>query len=110
MDNLRTLTESFVTRLAIVVEQETIARARATVESALGIRRPGRPAKVLSLTLSGRPRKKPPKQLCPVTACKNPAAPVYGMVCAQHKNLPKAKIKKYRALRRAKKEKAKKAA
>ena len=34
------------------------------------------------------------------------AAPVYGMVCAQHKDVPKAKIKKYREARRAKKAKA----
>ena len=48
-----------------------------------------------------------PKQLCPVPGCNNPAAPVFGMVCAQHKDVPKAKIKEYRAARRAAKAKAK---
>jgi hypothetical protein len=44
-----------------------------------------------------RPR---PKQLCPVPGCKNPAAPIFGMVCADHKDVPKAKIKEYREKRR----------
>jgi hypothetical protein len=42
-----------------------------------------------------------------VPGCKNRAAPVFGMVCRDHKDVPKAKIKKYRAERRAEKEKAK---
>ena len=54
-------------------------------------------------TLGKKPRRKGPKQLCPVPGCKNPAAPVFGMVCAKHKDIPKAQIKKYREARRAKK-------
>jgi hypothetical protein len=54
-----------------------------------------------------KPRKKAPKQLCPVPGCKNPAAPIFGMVCAKHKDLPKLKIKQYREARRAKQAKAK---
>ncbi len=110
MDNVRSLIEEFATRLAAVVEQETIARARTSVESAFGVRGPGRPAKLAGLTLSGRPRRKGPRQLCPVPGCKNPAAPVFGMVCAKHKDVPKTKIKRYREQRRAKKEKAQKTA
>jgi len=45
-------------------------------------------------------RKKPPKQICPVPGCKNVAAPIFGMVCKDHKNVAKAKIKKYREERR----------
>jgi hypothetical protein len=41
------------------------------------------------------------KQLCPVPNCKNPAAPVFGMVCAKHKGVPKAKIAGYRKARAA---------
>jgi len=52
---------------------------------------------------SKRKRRKPPIQLCPVPRCKNRAAPVFGMVCAAHKGLPKSKIRKYREARRAKK-------
>ena len=48
-----------------------------------------------------QPRKKRAKQLCPVPGCKNPAAPVFGMVCSKHKDIPKAKIKEYREARRA---------
>jgi hypothetical protein len=35
-----------------------------------------------------------------VPGCTSPAAPVFGMVCKQHKNVAKAKIKKYREARR----------
>jgi len=45
-------------------------------------------------------RKKPPRQLCPVPGCKNVAAPIFGMVCKDHKNVAKSKIKKYREQRR----------
>jgi len=41
------------------------------------------------------------KQICPVPGCKNVAAPVFGMVCKDHKNVAKSKIKKYREERRA---------
>jgi hypothetical protein len=40
------------------------------------------------------------KQLTPVPGCNNPAAPVFGMVCKDHKDVPKATIKKYREARR----------
>jgi hypothetical protein len=52
-----------------------------------------------------KPRRKGPIQLCPVPGCKGRAAPVFGMVCAAHKSVPKAKIKAYREARRAKKAK-----
>jgi hypothetical protein len=38
-----------------------------------------------------------------VPGCKNAAAPVFGMVCAKHKDVAKSKIRKYREARRAKK-------
>jgi hypothetical protein len=38
-----------------------------------------------------------------VPYCRNAAAPVFGMVCAKHKDVPKATIKKYREARKAKK-------
>ena len=46
-------------------------------------------------------RRKGPRPLCPVPGCKNPAAPVLRMVCANHKGIDE--IKKYREQRRAKK-------
>src|SRR5262249_41704221 len=101
-----------------LIEQDTITRAREAVLSAFGGRapaglsfrggrdrtdglavgRPGRPP--------GRKRRKGPIQLCPVPGCTNRAAPVFGMVCSKPKDIPKAKIKKYREQRRAQKLKA----
>jgi hypothetical protein len=66
------------------------------------MRRPGRPPKALAVTVSTKRRKKLPRQLCPVPGCKNPAAPIFGMVCAKHKDVSKTEIKKYREARRAK--------
>jgi hypothetical protein len=48
----------------------------------------------------GKPRRKAPKQLCPVPRCKGLAAPIFGMVCTRHKDVPKTKIRKYREARR----------
>lgn len=103
MSDIRSLVEDFTNQLTALVEGQALDRARAAVESALGVRRPGRPAKVASIAMEMKARKKPPKQFCPVPGCKNPAAPVFGMVCAKHKDVAKAKIKKYREARKAKK-------
>jgi len=103
----------FVEQLSTAVEEEALGRARNAVLSAVGgaprvARGPGRPpgSGRGPGRPPGRPRKKPPIQYCPVPGCKNRAAPVFGMVCSEHKNLPKAQIKKYRAQRRAEKDKA----
>ena len=73
-------------------------------------RRRGRPPKNPPLfpgAVSLAPTKPRAKQLCPVPGCANPAAPVFGMVCAEHKDVSKTLIKKYRADRRASKDGAK---
>lgn len=103
--DIRTLVNEFTSQLSSLIEGQAMDRARAAIESALGGDAPrrGRLPKAVTLTSSGKPRKKSPRQLCPVPGCKNPAAPVFGMVCAKHKDVPKAKIKKYREARRAKK-------
>jgi hypothetical protein len=115
MNNVRSLIEDFANQLAALVESQALDQARAAIESALGVRRPGRPPKATPLTLAAglrtppgkiikkKARKKPPKQFCPVPGCKNVAAPVFGMVCAEHKDVAKAKIKQYREARKAKK-------
>lgn len=113
---IRTLIEDFANKLSSLMEGQAFDRARLAVESALGVSKPrrGRPPKnavtaTAPLAVVGRKkRKKGPKQLCPVPGCKNPAAPVFGMVCSKHKDLPKAQIKKFREARRAKKQSAKK--
>ena len=113
---IQSLIEDFTNHLSTLLERQVIERARSVVESALGgsaPRRPGRPPKIGNIgkigggfAAVGKRRKKGPKQLCPVPVCKNPAAPVFGMVCSKHKDVPKAQIKKYREARRAKKTKA----
>jgi hypothetical protein len=105
------IVSQFVEQLTSALEAEALDRAREAVLSAVGggaRRGPGRPAGSRGPGRPpGRPRKKPPIQYCPVPGCKNRAAPVFGMVCSEHKNLPKSKIKKFRADRRAEKAKAK---
>ncbi len=125
---IRLIVGDFVGQLSTLIEQDAVARARAAIMSAFsggeaphltpnGKRRgrpPGsgrRPAGAV-LALAGvvgrkRPRKKAPIQLCPVPGCTNRAAPVFGMVCSKHKDLPKAEIRKFREARRAKLDKAK---
>jgi len=103
MSDIRSLVETFTNQLAALVEGQALDQARAAVESAFGARRPGRPAKISPIAIGAKPRKKAPKQFCPVPGCKNPAAPVFGMVCAKHKDVAKTKIKKYREARKAKK-------
>jgi hypothetical protein len=100
------IVQDFVSRLSSLIEQDALVRARTAVLSAFGVasdgrRGPGRPPGPAAT--GHRQRRKGPIQLCPVPGCTNRAAPVFGMVCAKHKDLPKATIKKYREQRRAKK-------
>src|SRR3954466_7805762 len=108
--NIQTLVADFAKRLAAMVETEVLERARTAMASAFGEKGPGRPGAASSNVLpvlAKKSRKKAPLQLCPVPGCKNPAAPVFGMVCAKHKDVAKSKIRKYREARKAKKEKRK---
>ena len=110
--SIAAIVSQFVDQLSGALEEEALNRAREAVLSAVGggtRRGPGRPAGPQRGPgrPPGRPRKKPPIQYCPVPGCTNRAAPVFGMLCSEHKGLPKAKVKKYRADRRAEREKAK---
>jgi hypothetical protein len=112
--NLQSLVEDFVKQIVSTVESATAQRVQSAVMTALGSggglpRRRGRPPKNPPLLAANffAPARKRPKQLCPVPGCNNPAAPVFGMVCAKHKDVPKAQIKKYRENRRAAKAKGK---
>ena len=103
--------EEFTQRLHTLIEGHAMDRARAAVLNAFGAvpkRGSGRPPKnVIAATATAiKARKKPLGQLCPVPGCKNPAARIFGMVCAKHKDVAKSKIKKYREARKAKKAKA----
>jgi hypothetical protein len=116
MPTIRSIVDDFVKQLNTLIEVQVVTRAREAVASALGGARgkrgPGRPPKLVSLALASaslaratKRRKKAPPQLCPVPGCKNRAAPIFGMVCSDHKDVAKAKIKAYREARRAKKTK-----
>jgi hypothetical protein len=121
MSNIQSIVDDFANQLSALIETQVLARARVAVAAALGgtpaKRGPGRPPKLALLAASSlaaaspgkkKARKKGPPQLCPVPGCKNKAAPIFGMVCAAHKDVPKAKIKEYREARRAKKNQTKK--
>jgi hypothetical protein len=114
--DIRSLVQNFVTNLVTAVEQSTTQRIQAALMSgvngaALVRRGPGRPPKnplfaaPPALAPVRAPGKRRAKQLCPVPGCKNPAAPVFGMVCAKHKDISKAKIKEYRDARKKAKDK-----
>jgi hypothetical protein len=106
--DIQDLVEQFVDRLSSLIEQDTVSRARDAVLTAFGGQAPAGLARGAGkLAGSGRQRRKGPIQLCPVPGCSNRAAPVFGMVCSKHKDLPKADIKKYREQRRAEKAKGK---
>ncbi len=107
---INALVGAFVNQIVSVVEQSFTARVLHSFGGNVMRRGPGRPRndgsglKPLPINPFHAPvmmRKKAPKQLCPVPGCKNPAAPVFGMVCAKHKDIPKAKIKAFREKRRA---------
>jgi len=124
---IRDIVGQFVGQLSALIEQDAVSRARETILSAFGGeagagvvwgnvggkrgrgRPPGRPRGATVLALAGaiRKRRKAPIQLCPVPGCANRAAPVFGMVCAKHKDLPKMEIRKYREARRARRNKDK---
>jgi hypothetical protein len=107
MTSIKALASEFANRLHDLLHADATERARAAVMDAFGAtpKRRGRPPKASTgVALSSKKkRRKGPLQLCPVPGCKNPAAPVFGMVCAKHKDVAKGKIKKYREARKAKK-------
>jgi hypothetical protein len=116
--NITVLVETFAIQIAAAVEASMVDRLQATLANAFGApqkRGPGRPrmqAVVAVAPVVAKPavRKTRPKQFCPVPGCKNTAAPIFGMVCKDHKNVAKSKIKKYRLERKGSPSSAAKAA
>jgi hypothetical protein len=104
--DIRSLVEEFVNQVVGAVEADSVRRVQQAVTAAFGggavaPRRRGRPPRAAGASVSAGPARRRPKQLCPVPGCTGVAAPVFGMVCAKHKDMPKAKIKEFRAARRA---------
>lgn len=104
MNEIKRITEAFIQQLTQVVATET----RDRVLIALGGKPDLSPLRMVPNPVPpSKSRRKGPIQLCPVRGCTNRAAPVFGMVCSKHKDLPKATIKKYREARRKRAEAAK---
>jgi hypothetical protein len=103
--NITALIAAFTNQLVATVEAAVAERIQAALAGAFGVpqkRGPGRPPKHLATTAHFAAASAPAlkKQLCPVPGCTNPAAPVFGMVCKEHKKVAKSKIRKYREARR----------
>jgi hypothetical protein len=112
MSELQSIISNFTAQLTALINAQATDQARSVVLAAFGSagqapKRRGRPPKALKAAAAPasatKARKKAPLQLCPVPGCKSPAAPIFGMVCSKHKDVPKAKIKKFREARKAKK-------
>ena len=106
------IVDSFVRQLSSVFEASVSQAVQAAFKGGAVVpqvkRGRGRPPKnavplALLAAAPAKPAKKRPKQFCPVPGCKGVAAPVFGMVCAKHKDVSKDKIKKYREARKSKK-------
>jgi hypothetical protein len=95
MTDIKKLIQQFSSDIVTAVRREAVAEFVAKFNGPL-------PAVRMA---PKKPRRKGPIQLCPVPGCKGRAAPVFGMVCINHKDVSKAKIKAYREARRAKKAK-----
>ena len=103
--NITAPIETFTQQLVATVEAAVAQRIQAALAGAFGVpqrRGPGRPPKqaVAHVAPVAAPKPARKKQICPVPGCKNLAAPIFGMVCKDHKNVAKSKIKKYRQERR----------
>jgi hypothetical protein len=107
--NITTIVETFAIQITAAVEASMADRLQAAIAGVFDApqkRGPGRPSKqavagVAPVAAKPAGKKTRPKQFCPVPGCKNTAAPIFGMVCKDHKNVAKSKIKKYRAERKA---------
>lgn len=111
-----------VETIATIVRYHTAIQVMAAVDAAVPLleapkRGPGRPKKVRNDfddlfsqddVPVKKPRKRRAKQLCPVPGCKGLAAPYFGMVCKNHKDVGKSKIAAYRKQRKAAKISSKK--
>lgn len=106
--NIRSLVEAFVGQVVAAVEADSIRRVQRAVtdaftDGAAGTSRNSGRTITTGAPVASAPDRRRAKQFCPVPGCTGVAAPVFGMVCAKHKDMPKAKIKEFRVQRRANK-------
>lgn len=108
-DDVNQMVHRFVTELEGAFRRRFLRRLTAVSEGDLLVeitaertaKNPKFPAMVATAAAKPKAKAKRHIQMCPVPRCKERAAPVFNMVCAKHKGLPKATIKKYREQRRA---------
>jgi hypothetical protein len=103
--DIRTIIDTFVSQLVAVVEADSALRMQQVVAAVFSGELSASPFAGSTRAPGGAkaPGRRRSKRLCPVPGCTGVAAPVFGMVCAKHKDMPKAKIAEYRAQRRASK-------
>jgi len=102
--NITDLIEDFTNQIVAAVNAAAAQRIQAALAGVFDLpqtRAPIAPARPIVTAPAPAVKRARPKQLCPVPGCKNIAAPVFGMVCAEHRRVAKSKIAKYRAERKA---------
>lgn len=95
---------SDLTRTIAAREEQALAAVRAGIMTGLAVGGANVSPRAVADSIAkatSKPRRKTPPQLCPVPHCKHRAAPIFGMVCGDHRKVPKAQIKKFREARRA---------
>jgi hypothetical protein len=104
--NITVMVETFAFQITAAVEAALADKLQAALAGAFGAPQKhgsGRaPKQIEAVATPVAAKKTRPKQFCPVPGCKNVAAPIFGMVCKDHKNVAKSKIRKYRAERNGK--------
>lgn len=88
--NLESIVKDFTSKIIAAAREEIHAEVMSKLGGANGVSK------------ARASRRKGPIQLCPAPGCTKRAAPVFGMVCGDHKGTPKATIAKWREARRAK--------
>jgi len=106
--DIKKLVLEFVERIVLIAQGEIITRVidalADSLKQSMFVARLGSGTSVpRALRKESKVHKPRAKQICPVPRCKGLAAPIFGMVCSQHKDVPKSSIQKYREQRRAKK-------
>jgi len=97
MNSVQVIVSAFVASLVAAVEENVLRRVLEVVKSSGGY------TMFSGSAASGSMKVRAPrvKQLCPVPGCRGLAAPIFGMVCGEHRYVAKLKIARYRAERRA---------
>lgn len=118
MNSIQIIVSTFVANLVARVEEDVLRR---TLEAVTGVfakpprdsttaprsvRAPRAERPVLKAKFQNgawvavKVRKPRAKLLCPVPGCEGLAAPIFGMVCGEHRDVARRKIERYRDERR----------